>query len=416
MEQIEKGFDQIQAGHIEDGLALIEKGLRDPRITDDVKFNVAQQYFQLGFVDQAISLTQDLIYLYPNETELTLFLAECYMENAQEDDAIALLSEVSPEEGEDYIRAVLLSAELYLMEGLDEVAEDKIKRALQHYSDEPVLHTAMGEVFYAQEKYGLAITSYEKGHVMSTYSKLADCYAHIGEFERALDYYKKAVTSEKENVDLVFGYGFVAYHLEEWRLAIDKFKRVLELDPHYTSVYPLLVEALVKTGESQDALNYIQEGIKYDQTNPYLYYLKGQAQLKDQHWAEAKESFLKALSLDDVHQPSLEQLIDMAENEEDWETAVAYLQRMMEHAPGNSGLHLRLAKVYEEMEAFQEAQQSYEQAYELDPENIEVLNQYGYLLRDEGKLEEAIRLWRQSLKLDPDQWEIEELIQRDTSV
>lgn len=412
-EKVEKAFQQIEAGLIHEGLACLQELLERPDMDDELKFEAAQMYYQYGFLDKALELMQELYAHYEDEPEICLTLAELYLENSESEKALELLEKFTPDEGDDYLRAILLLSELYVIDGLFEVAENKLKQALELFPGEQVLFTALGEVFYIQEKYSLAVLNFEKGSVISTYAKLADCYAHLGNFELALDYYKKATTTDKENAELLFGYGFVAYHLEDFDLAIRKFKALLNLDPFYTSAYPLIAEALGKTGDLAEAVKYIEEGIKYDQTNPYLLYLKGQLLRKQGDRSGSIEWLQNALELDGSESLALEELLDIYEEQEDWQRALSTIEKLLEMAPERVDLYIKRGQFFEELEQWADAEAAYRQALELDPESTLALNQLGYLLRDEGRLAEALEVWKSSLSLDPEQEDIEQAVEQD---
>lgn len=412
VEQVEKSFDMLASGMIDEGLERINKLLDHPEMTDDLRFEVGQQFYQYGFLGEAIEIAEQLNKIYPDEIELLLLLAELYMENAQEEDSLALLLTITSDQGDHYIRAILLASEMYLLEGLFEVAEYKIKQALEQYPEEKILHTALGEVFYQQEKYSLAILSYERGAVISSYSKLADCYAHTGRFEEALEFYQKAIATESANPDLLFGYGFVAFQLGQWKLAASKFKDLIKEDPYYTSVYPLLVDAYSRLGEDKAALECIDQGLKYDQTNPHLFYLKGELLLKLGDREKAKEWLDRSLEIDDSYVLSFEKRIEISKLEGEWQSALRDLTRLLEIVPERSDLFIQMGEIYEEVEEWNEAMQKYKSALEVDDANIEALNRLGFLMRDEGKLDEALTYWNRSLKLKSEQWEIEEIVQQ----
>jgi pentatricopeptide repeat protein len=410
VQQIETNFNKMAAGMVEEGLDNIKELLNHTDMTDDLRFEVGQHFYQYGFLKEAIDIIQELSKVYNDEPELILFLAELYMENDQGDDALALLATLSSDQGDDYIRSILLAAELYITEGLFEVAEYKIKQALEGYPEEKILHSALGEVFYQQERYSLAITSYEKGNIISTYSKLADCYAHVGRFEEALDYYQKAVTTESENPDLLFGYGFVAYQLEKWELAAEKFKELIEHDPYYTSVYPLVIDTYSTLDEDEEVEKFLDLGLKYDQTNPHLFFLKGEFVLKKGDTENAKEWLNKSLEVDENYIQSIEKHIELAKDEESWTSALQYLGRLLEITPERGDLHTQIGRVYEEIEEWNKAESSYKTAIDIDGFDTEAMNRLGFLLRDEGRLEEALTLWKKSLQMNPDQWDIEEML------
>jgi pentatricopeptide repeat protein len=409
-ERIEKYFDMLTSGMVEEALMKIKGLLKEPEMTDDGRFAIAQYYYQYGFLEHAIAIVQSLHEAYPDESELVLFLAELYMENGQEEEALPLLMLLSPEDEDDYIRAILLASEIYLIEGLFEVAEYKIKQALEYYPNEKVLHSALGEIFYQQENYSLAILNFQKGTEISTYARLADCYAHVGQFEEALEYYEMAATTEGKSTDVLFGYGFVAHQLQKWDLSTSKFKHIIESDPYYTSVYPLLVDDYIQLGKMDEALRYLEMGLIYDKTNPQLYFVKGEILLKENQDEEAKQQFYAALDLDDTHVLAMEKLIAISQKEEDWDKTLSLLDKILAVVPERADLLLQMGKVYEELEEWGEAERCYRDSIAISDQDVESLNRLAFLLRDEGNVKEALDLWKKSLELSPEQWDIEELI------
>lgn len=409
VKQLEENFEKLKLGMVEEGITNIKQLLTQSDMTDDLRYEVADYFYELGFIGEAVELVENLYDKHPHENELLLFLAELYIENGQEDEALSLLVSIQPEE-EEYVRACLVKADLYFLQGLHEVAEYKLKEALHHYPDETLLHTALGEVFYQQENYQLALISFLKGDTES-YDKLADCYAHLGRFEEALPLYEKALNIT-EHPDLLFGHAFVASQLEKWETANTSFQKLVEQDPYYTSAYPLLVEAYLRLGEEENALESADAGLTYDQTNPQLFYLKGEILLQQGKGREAKELFKRSLEMDESYMLSLEKLMILAKEEEDWSLSLTYVQQMIEYSLERGDLYVQQGFLYEELEQWTRAAESYRQALICDHEDVEALNRLASLMREEGKIEEALPLWKKSLTIEPSQWEIEHFLEQ----
>lgn len=409
IKQLEEQFVYLQSGQVERALKNIKQMLQDPQMTDELRFNVAQYLYQFGFIEEALAIVKKLVKAYPDETELRLFLAELYMEHGDEDDALTLLNDILPEE-EAFVRASLLKADLYLLQGLPEVAEYKLKQALEHYPDEPVLYSALGEVFYQQQNYQLAILHFQKGQT-KPYDKLADCYAHLGRFEEALPLYEQALKSN-EQLDLLFGHGFVAMQLGKWATACASLEKLLRKDPYYTSAYPLLIRAYLEQGKIEEALEAVEEGLTYDETNPELFYLKGELYLRQGEKEKAKLFFEECLQLDDTYGHALEKLLDLAEEEGDWSSCLNYCQRLRENSLERTDLLIRQGIYYEELEHWAEAEQSFREALEQNPDDVEALNRLAALLRAQGNRQEALALWKKSLSIEPEQWEIADMVEQ----
>ncbi|GAE34569.1 tetratricopeptide repeat protein [Halalkalibacter akibai] len=150
MNAIEKVMQGIEQGHVEKGLtelASLEK-------TGDhqLKYDIAEAYYQLGHIDKAKNLVDELLMLYPDEGSLYAFAAELLIDLDEEDEAIELLLEIK-EHDPAYLQAQLLLADLYQLQSLDEVAEQKLLKAAEKAPNEPIISYGLGEFYLGRGDY-----------------------------------------------------------------------------------------------------------------------------------------------------------------------------------------------------------------------------------------------------------------------
>lgn len=413
-ENIEEAFSLILEGRLEEGHQFINEALTHEHMTDELRFEIAEGYQSLGFMEEAFNIMQYLVEKYPMEPECQLFYIELLIELGKEEEALDTLYTYKElfTAKEDQIRSVMLMADIYLGQGLPEVAEEQLKNLLKNYPNEQLLHTALAEVYYQQEKYQAAIEHIQLGTEYTSYAMLADCYAHVGRFEEALEEYKHAVTAETPSAELYFGYGYVAYQLKDFDIAIDKWKYALELDPHYTKVYPLLIQALLEQHHQVEALEYTKMGLEYDSTNPQLFYLAAKLshQLEKDH-KQALEFAHQALALDDQHYEALCWLKDYHLRDSAWEEALPIIEQLIDSHPQQGDLWIDKGEVLEELDQLKEAEEAYKNALNIDATNAELLNRLGFLMRNLGNIKEAIQYWQRSVALDPNQIEILDLLE-----
>ncbi|GGK24763.1 TPR repeat-containing protein YpiA [Caldalkalibacillus thermarum] len=409
VKETEQALRQLEQGKVDQGLAALKKLLEREEMSDELRFELATVLYSHGFLEDAISILRDLHHRYPAESELIVTLAEYYAEDGQEDEALALLREV-PLDDENYLRAVLLSAEISLRQGLPEVAADKIRQVLKHYPEEKVLYQALGEIYYDQKEYALALLNFKKG-THTPLAKLADCYAHIGQLEEALTHYEQALKQQK-TPDVLFGAGFVALRLEEWERAVQYLQDLLDMDPYYASAYIYLAQAYLKLNNLDQALATVEKGVRYDETNPQLFYLHGEILFKLKEYEEAEQALRHVLTLEPGHLQALEALIHLGKETGNDQQRLEGIRQLLELSPERPDLWYEQGRLYEELEEWEKARESYERGLSLAPDDVNLLNRLAYLLRDEGELTEAVRLWKKSLELQPDQWEIMDLLER----
>lgn len=379
-------------------------------MNDDLRYEIAQTFLAYGYPDEAVSLLKELSKRYPQEDELKLLLAEAYYEGGKEEEALDLLRQVPTTSGH-YLAAILLMADIYLNQGLSEVALDKVRQALESWPEEKLLYQALGEIYFNQGEYSLALLNFVKAGETSP-DKLAQCYAHLGRFEEALEQYEQALKQNK-NISLLFGAGFVAFQMGEWEKCISFFEEVIDQDPYYVSVYPYLAQAYLKLNRRREALEKVEAGLRYDETNAQLFFLYGLLLKGAKQKAEAKRSFEEAVRLDPEYGEAWEALWSLSQEEDEPEETLHYLGELLELFPDRPDLWLAQGELYDRLEQFTEAEHSFQQAYRLAPQDVEVLNRFASFLHAQGKREEAKKMWTKSLAIQPDQWEIEEMLLRE---
>jgi thioredoxin-like negative regulator of GroEL len=121
---------------------------------------LAEEMLQLGFAEEAKDLFEHLLQLYPDEGELIVSLAEILIDMDQEDEAMLMLEKVSVDD-EVYPSALLLEADLYQLQGMDEVSERKLRRH-EILPDEIIIDFALAELFFHQGRDQEAIANYIK--------------------------------------------------------------------------------------------------------------------------------------------------------------------------------------------------------------------------------------------------------------
>ncbi|MCY7948380.1 tetratricopeptide repeat protein, partial [Bacillus atrophaeus] len=271
---IQEAIKLVEAGETEKGLNTLSKA--EKQLHDEDKAIAAQLYYEWGNADKAISLISDLHDLYPEETELTNFYAELLIDIDEEEKALAVL-ETIPETDGSYPESLLLMADLYQMQGLFEVSEQKLLKAKSILEDEPVIDFALGELYYTQGAYAKAIqyfkrTAEEQSEIggVNVHQRLAESLSASGEFEEAIPWYEKAV-EETPEPNTIFGYGFTASQAGFVKTAIKQLSDLKEIDPSYSSLYMPLAESYEAEGMYEEALKTAKEGISYDEYNKELF-------------------------------------------------------------------------------------------------------------------------------------------------
>ena len=127
--------------------------------TPDEKFILAEELFQFGFLEEAKSLIENLLEIYTDEGELLVLLAEILIEAGSEEQAILVLERISLEDP-NFGQALLILADLYQVQGLFEVCEQKLLTAKKTLPHEIVIDFALGEFYRDQGELTKALSAF----------------------------------------------------------------------------------------------------------------------------------------------------------------------------------------------------------------------------------------------------------------
>ncbi|SDH41181.1 tetratricopeptide repeat protein [Alteribacillus bidgolensis] len=400
---LEEIIQVIQEGDIEKGLKSLEQYER--KADHQEKYDLVQLYEELGRLDKAKPLIEELINYYPEEGELLTMAAEIAIDMDEEDEAIEWLLEVD-EEDEAFLRAQMLLADLYQLQGLDEVAEKKLKDALQKAPDEPVLLAGLGDYYLDRGDFAKSIPYLKQAERMGFEFpeggldlRLAEAYSATGEFETALPYYQKGL-NEKADPHAMFGYGYTALQIEDYDLAAKEFNKLKEADPDFVTLYPYLIRAYEGLEKYELALKTAEQGLSVDEYNDTLFTEAGKLQLSLGNEKVAEERFREALSINPGNQEAATSVLALWLEQEDFEAIedlVTYLKDIGEEDASFDWYH---GKALWEKEDFQNAFQAYEKASASFMDNEEFLEDYGKLLLEMGHRDQALKIFKKAFLLD----------------
>ncbi|WP_062678522.1 tetratricopeptide repeat protein [Parageobacillus toebii] len=404
MKRIEEIVRLVENGEVDKALALVPDIKKNG--SDEEKYELADYLYSWGMLEEAKELLEELSLRYPDEGEVRLFLAEVYTELEEEEKALEILEQID-EDDPLFARACLIAADLYQMQGLEEVSERKLQQAYEKMPDEPIIQFALAELYFSTGQYPKSIPFYEKvlkkeKTIAGTHipERLAEALSLCGEFEQALPYYDEAL-QEKINSRTLFGYGFTAFQAEYYRTAIEKLSELKELDPEYVPLYLYLAKAYEQEGQLEKSYEIAKEGIHVDEWNKELLLYAGKVALKLKKPDEAESWLRKAIEIDQGYIEALTTLCALLLHQERYEEVVSCLEEAMKQGEYDPQFEWDLARAKHKLEMYSDALNHYREAYTFFKDNVDFLEEYGYFLIEEGNRERAKEIFQQIVRLDP---------------
>ncbi|HEQ4657522.1 TPA: hypothetical protein ACQMRL_000180 [Streptococcus pyogenes] len=394
-EKMIASLDQQDLAHAE---KYFQKALKE----DDADSLIALgEYLEsIGFLPHAKRIYLQLADDYP---ELNINLAQIAAEDDAIEEAFLYLDKLS-KDSPNYLSALLVMADLYDMEGLTEVAREKLLQAVA-ISPEPLVIFGLAEIDMSLQYFKEAIDYYaqlDNRQILeltgiSTYQRIGRAYASLGKFEAAIEFLEKAVAIEYED-ETVFELATLLYDQENYQKANLYFKQLETINPDYPGYEYGYALSLHEEHKTSEALRLVQQGLRKNAFDSQLLLLASQLsyELHDRQNAENYLLQAKEVAVDD--EEILMRLVTLYFDAERFEEVIALNRETID----NVLTKWTIAKAYHALEQEEVALALYNEISADLAENPEFLQDYAYLLREFGQFHKAIQMATAYLRQVPD--------------
>lgn len=394
----EKMLASIANQDLEHANKYFKKALKeDP---EEVLVELAEYLESIGFLPQAQEVYLQVRDLYP---EVNINLAQIAAEDGDIEEAFLYLDAI-PQDSEDYLNALLVKADLYQMEGLTDVARDKLLEA-SNISDEPLVIYGLAEMEFELGNFEKAIEYYAQldnrdllaTTGISTYERIGKAYAHLGKFEAAREFLEKALEIEY-NDDTAFELATLLYDQEEYQKANSYFKQLETLSPDYEGYEFSYASSLHADHQTQEALRIAQQGLAKNSFDVQLLLLASQLSYELHDTASALYYLKEALPLAEDQEDIILRLSNLYLENEDYDEVI----NLDQYDVDSLLTKWNIAKAYQANEEEEEAFKRFEELSQDLSKNPEFLQDYAYILREFGYRQKAKEVAQSYLTFVPD--------------
>ena len=367
---------------------------------DEMLLDLGAYLESIGFLPQAKQIYLKLRERFP---EVNVNLAQIAAEDDDLTEAFLYLDAID-ETSPDYVSALLVMADLYDMEGLTDVAREKLLLAAD-ISPDPLVLFGLAELDLDLGHFKEAIDYYaqldNRGILeltgVSTYQRIGHAYAALGKFEAAVEFLEKAVEIEYDD-QTVFELAVILYDMEEYQKANLYFKQLETMNPDFDGYEYVYALSLQKENQGSEALRVVQQGLSKNSFDSNLLLLASQLSYEQHDSRSAEGYLLEAKQVSDDTEEVLMRLSNLYLEEERYEDVVA----LDDEAIDNVLTKWNMAKAYRQLE---DEDKAYEAYHDLEADlydNPEFLQDYAYLLYEYGYRKQAQKIAEHYLTLVPD--------------
>lgn len=374
--------------------------------SDEILLELASYLEGIGFYPQARQIYEKLAPVFP---EVNLSLASISSEDGQIEEAFEYLEKIGPE-SDWYLSALVLKADLYQLEGLTDVAREKLLEA-RSYSDDPLLIFGLAELDSELGNDLEAIKGYAQldnrdiyeQTGISTYQRIGLAYARLGKFESALEFLEKALELEYDD-QTAYELANLYFDQEDYQKAVLYFKQLDTISPDFEGYEYGYSQALHKEHQTEQALEIAKQGLEKNPFETRLLLFASQLSY-ELHDPEQAESYLLQAQEDAEDQEEiLLRLATLFQEQERYDDILA----LTVYEPENLLTKWLIARSQQELEDLDASYESYQELVPELKDNPEFLEEYIYLLRELGHIEETKEYIPYYLKLVPDDLQMQE--------
>lgn len=323
-------------------------------------------------------------------------------------------------------------------------------KALELQPNMPQVYCNLGSIYAKSKKWQQAIEYYQKSILIdpdcaAPYRNLARVWDELGECGKSEECFFKAVAIKPELITAKNHFDLAHNLAEENKLdrAIACYKNCIKLEPSYLNAYVRLAQLLEKAGQTDEALYYykklarLQTGIEEDRTQSKSRqqihkFLFGKKRNKTSTESSPKAPLaLKANNAQKVSpqlapgkpankQEQIAQHRQKAQQQPNsalaqfelgnlyflagkWQNAITYYLKAIKLAPRQTRYYLNLGKAWEKSGDAIKANQSFYQAFSLEPDKVTGQKHLllGNKLLEQQQIKPAIACYRRAITQNP---------------
>jgi tetratricopeptide (TPR) repeat protein len=358
-------------------------------------------------VDEAASLTDDLLKSNPEDVEGLVLKGEIQLQQGKVDDSIQTLQKALHASSDNAFAHFQLGLALR-QKGKPQEGESQLREAVRLSPGLYEAWRALGEIDAQRGDWsGLHNIAVELKKIAPRAPEgyLFDAIARVNQNEAAS---AEADLEQLVNIapDKSLGYeklGQLRVMQKRLKDAETFYRQALSHEPGSIEAIQGLVDVDFRRNKPDEALQLLKATIEQNLNNAQLYILQAQALIQNKQPGDAEKSLDRALQIDKQNVNAMVLLAQLQAGRGARDEAISSYQRAIQIAPNNAALQVALGGLYESAGNWQAAQTAYQKALSIQPDNPQAANNLAYLLLEHnGSVNLALTLAQAARRGLPD--------------
>ena len=360
----EKQFDE--------SLTLVENILfRDPA-NIEARLLQAQVWLAKGETKKALESLENLSNALPNVPVIKYELARAYLQNSNPAQAAVALNQAISDYP-NYTEAILLLGEVNLRNG----------------NAQPVIASM---VDLLQKRPGL----------VQAQLLLAEAYFLQGRLDDAVAVFREQIKTSPQDPGAYLRLGLILQRLGRIEEARKAFEEAQKLAPDNLIAVTQLVDLDIASKDFRAAAQRAQAQLQKTPQSPVAHFLEGKVYAAQGEWNRADSALIKALELDPNFSSAYGLAITTYLATNRLPEAIAQLEALLAKNPKDTRALMLSALIYEKMNDFSKARDTYEKLLSANPDFAPALNNLAYMCAERfNEVDKAYDLAQKARALRP---------------
>jgi len=206
----------------------------------------------------------------------------------------------------------------------------------------------------------------------SSYYNCGNVYQEIGEFEKSIENYSKAIAINKNNIDAYINRSVAYNKIDRFKEAIESLDSAIKIDNNNFEAFNALGDIFAEKKKYSEALHYYNKAIEMDNDMADTHNNKGNVMRELGEYNLALTCYDKALELNNTHFSANFNKANLLRENKQLDESLIYLNKSLLIINNNDEeIHCMKGQVLRELSRGKEARESFERALEINILNVE---------------------------------------------
>lgn len=283
--------------------------------------------------------------------------------------------------------------------GKTDVAIDLIEQAIKINGKVPLFHANLAEMYRRLERYEEAVEAGKKAVKLApdflfAHSNLGIAYFDLKDYDNAEKHQKIALKLNPDFAPSLNNYGSILRNRDyNYKEAEKYFHKAIKANPNLPDAYNNLGEVLVRLDDPEEALKVLHTVIQKDPNHESAWCNRGLALLALGKGEESKQSYFKAISINEKSVGALAGVCMVALEYDLYALGEEAAERLVAVAPEEADSHSMYAALLMAQGKDQEAEKLYQKALSIKDDCAGALVGLGNIEMERGNLKAAEELF-----------------------